>query len=92
MRVAIIGAGNRGRTYADYARKFPQCMKTVGVSAIRESRKNAMGDAFSIPQDRRFGDWSELFAVPKPLLADLSDDHMMKAFHSLEVGLLFPML
>ena len=39
VKVIIIGAGNRGRTYAEYARKFPECMQVVGVSDIRESRR-----------------------------------------------------
>ena len=65
VKVIVIGAGNRGRTYAEYARKYPECMQVVGVSDIRESRKNAMGDKFDIPVEHRFGDWSEVFSVPK---------------------------
>lgn len=65
VKVIIIGAGNRGRTYAEYARKFPECMQVVGVSDIRESRKNAMGDNYGIPAEHRFGDWSEVFKVAK---------------------------
>lgn len=67
VKVIIIGAGNRGRTYAKYAEKYPDCMQIVGVSDIRENRKNAMGDKFNIPADMRFGDWSEVFASGKKL-------------------------
>ena len=65
VKVIVIGAGNRGRTYARYAKMFPECLQIVGVSDIRESRKNAMGDQFNIPSEHRFGDWSEVFSVPK---------------------------
>lgn len=53
VKVIIIGAGNRGRTYANYAKMFPDCMQIVGVSDIRESRKNAMGDRFNVPEEHR---------------------------------------
>ena len=69
VTVVIIGAGNRGRTYAAYAKQFPECMKVIGVSDIRESRKNDMGDKYGIPAGHRFGDWSEVFKVAK--FADL---------------------
>ncbi len=65
VKVIVIGAGNRGRAYSQYAKMFPECMQVVGVSDIRESRKNAMGDSFDIPAEHRFGDWSEVFSVPK---------------------------
>ena len=35
VKVIIIGAGNRGRTYANYAKVYPECMQIVGVSDIR---------------------------------------------------------
>ena len=59
--VKVIGAGNRGRAYAQYAKMFPDCMQVVGVSVIRESRKNAMDDKYGIPQEHRFNDWSQQY-------------------------------
>ena len=90
VTVVIIGAGNRGRTYARYAKTFPECMKIVGVSDIRESRKVAMGESFNIPEEHRFGDWSEVFRVPKfadaVVVSTPDDTHYGPAMKALEMG------
>ncbi|MBO4263798.1 MAG: Gfo/Idh/MocA family oxidoreductase [Bacteroidales bacterium] len=65
VSVIIIGAGNRGNVYADFARKFPEQVKVVGVSDILEHRKLRMAGQHNIPEENRFGDWSEVFTRPK---------------------------
>jgi len=67
ITVIIIGCGNRGRTYAQYARKFPQGMKVVGVSDILEDRKDYLGDMYGVPAEMRFGHYREVFATGKKL-------------------------
>lgn len=91
VKVIIIGAGNRGRTYAKYADMFPGCMKVVGVSDIRASRKNAMGNNHNIPADMRFGDWSEVFASGRKLadavvISTPDDTHYEPCMKALELG------
>lgn len=90
VKVVIIGAGNRGRAYSQYARMFPECMQIVGVSDIRDSRKNTMGDNFNVPQEHRFGDWSEVFKVPKfadsVVIATPDDTHYHPCMKALEWG------
>lgn len=91
VKVIVIGAGNRGRTYSKYAQMFPNCMSIVGVSDIRESRKNAMGDKFGIPAEMRFGDWSEVFACGKKLadavvISTPDDTHYGPCMKALELG------
>lgn len=90
VKVIIIGAGNRGRTYANYAKMFPDCMQIVGVSDIRESRKNAMGDRFNVPEEHRFDDWSEVFRVPKfadaVVISTPDDVHYDPCMKALEWG------
>ena len=90
VTVVIIGAGNRGRTYSGYAKMFPECMQIVGVSDIRESRKNAMGDRFNVPEEHRFGDWSEVFKGPKfadaVVVSTPDDTHYGPAMKALEMG------
>ena len=61
----VIGAGNRGRMYVRYAEMFPDCLKIVGVSDILESRKNATGDRYNIPEDMRFGHYREVVECGK---------------------------
>lgn len=65
LTAVIIGAGGRGNTYAQYADRFPSSLKIIGVSDINDFRKNAMSDRFSVEQSKRFGDWSEIFKLPK---------------------------
>ncbi len=90
VKVIVIGAGNRGRTYSTYAKMFPECMHIVGVSDIRKSRKNAMGDKFSVPEEHRFGDWSEVFEVPKfadaVVISTPDDTHYEPCMKALEMG------
>lgn len=91
VTVIIIGAGNRGRVYSKYATMFPNCMNIVGVSDIRESRKNTMGDKFGIPEDMRFGDWSEVFASGKKLadavvISTPDDTHFEPCMKALSLG------
>lgn len=91
VTVIIIGAGNRGRTYAKYAERYPECMKVVGVSDIRASRKNAMGDKHGIAEDMRFGDWSEVFTCGKKLadavvISTPDDTHYHPCMKALSLG------
>lgn len=65
LTAIIIGAGNRGNTYALYADRYPGSLQIVGVSDINEFRRKGMGDRFSVKASHRFGDWSEVFKQPK---------------------------
>lgn len=65
VTVIVIGAGSRGKTYAKYASIFPKAMKVVGVSDTNEFRRRSMGEKHGIPEENRFGDFSEVFARPK---------------------------
>lgn len=90
VKVIVIGAGNRGRAYSVYAKMFPDCMQIAGVSDIRESRKNDMGDRFGVPSEHRFGDWSEVFSVPKfadaVIISTPDDTHYEPCMKALEMG------
>lgn len=39
LTAIIIGAGGRGNVYAQYAERFPNSLKIVGVSDINEFRR-----------------------------------------------------
>lgn len=91
VKVIIIGAGNRGRTYSGYAKLFPHCMQVVGVSDIRDERKKSMGDKFGIPENMRFGDWSQVFASGKKLadavvISTPDDTHYEPCMKALSLG------
>lgn len=78
LTAIIIGAGGRGRTYAQYADTCPGSLQIIGVSDINEFRREKMADHFSVKESCRFGDWSEVFTKSK--LADIvfitTPDHL----------------
>lgn len=90
ITVVIIGAGNRGRLYASYAKRFPEHMKVVGVSDIQESRRHDMADKHDVPQERRFGHFDEVFEVPKfadaVIIATPDDRHVAPCLKALAAG------
>jgi hypothetical protein len=61
ISVVILGAGSRGNTYASYARRYPDCMKVVGVADINAYRKQKMAKEHNIEPSHQFNDWSEAF-------------------------------
>jgi predicted dehydrogenase len=68
VTVMIIGAGGRGRTYANYANKFPKSMKVVAVSDLNTYRRNNMAKKHGIAAENQFGHYNE--ALSRPKLAD----------------------
>lgn len=90
ITVVVIGAGSRGNVYAGYFKKYPEAVKVVGVSDILEHRCRKMADAHGVPQEHRFGDWSEVFKVPKfadAVVVSTPDDvHYAPCMKALEMG------
>ena len=86
----IIGAGNRGRLYASYAKKYPEHMKVVGVSDILESRCLDMAQKHDVPQENRFGHYKEVFTKPKfadvVVVSTPDDRHIEPCLKALEMG------
>lgn len=90
ITVVIIGAGNRGRLYASYAKMFPENVKVVGVSDILESRRHDMADKHNVPQENRFGHYNEVFTRPKfadaVVIATPDDRHVEPCLKAMELG------
>ncbi len=90
VTVVILGAGSRGKAYASYAKRFPDCMKVVGVADINPYRKNKMAKEHNIDEKYMFNDWSEAYQVAKfadAVVVSLPDDlHYKPAMKGLEMG------
>jgi predicted dehydrogenase len=86
----VIGAGNRGTRYAGYAASYSGSFNIVGVSDINEFRKNRMAERFNIAPEHRFGDWSEVFTVPRfadaVIISTPDDLHHKPCMQALEMG------
>ena len=90
ITAVIIGAGNRGRVYASYAKTYNDNIKVVGVSDIIESRCNRIADQHGVPQENRFGHYREVFERPKMadavIIATPDDRHYEPCIKALELG------
>ena len=65
ITVVVIGAGNRGYTYARYAQKFPNAMKVVGVADLSDFRRERMQKEHNIPAENAFGHYNDFLSKPK---------------------------
>ncbi len=63
IRMVVLGAGDRGRTYAAYAKAYPERVKIVGVADINPIAAQAMAKMHDIPAEAVWGDWSEAVAA-----------------------------
>ena len=91
VSVIIIGAGNRGKTYARYAEMFPEGMKVVGVSDILDHRLKYLSDKHGVAEDMRFGHFREVFASGKKLadavvISTPDDRHYEPCMKALSLG------
>ncbi|MCF7918828.1 MAG: Gfo/Idh/MocA family oxidoreductase [Candidatus Cloacimonetes bacterium] len=64
----IVGAGDRGFTYAQYAEHFPDRMKIVGVAEPCEYQRQRMAEMHHIPSENTLTNWLE--AIDKERFAD----------------------
>jgi predicted dehydrogenase len=61
----VAGAGNRGNTYSSFAEKFPSELKIVGFAEPVPFRSQRFARRYSIPAERQFKTWEDIFNVPK---------------------------
>ena len=90
VTVLVIGAGNRGRTYARYASMFPNSMKVVGVADLSKSRRNAMAKNHNVPKENVFSDFRVALSQPKMadavIIATPDNLHYEPCMKALELG------
>ncbi|CAK7211402.1 hypothetical protein SBRCBS47491_001114 [Sporothrix bragantina] len=65
VTISIIGAGHRGRTYADYAFYNPDLAKVVAVAEPSKHRRAVMSSKHEVPLDMQFRSWQDMMAVGK---------------------------
>lgn len=61
----LIGAGNRGNIYADYALTHPDELNMVGVADQNAVRNGRFARKHQIPAEHRFYNWEDVFAREK---------------------------
>jgi predicted dehydrogenase len=61
----VIGAGNRGHVYGNYALSQPKQLNIVGVAEPIALRRDGFGDAQAIDEKNRFETWEHVFEREK---------------------------
>lgn len=63
VRLAVFGAGSRGRAYGDWVLRHPDRATVVAVAEASEDRRTAYAAAHGVSDEARFADWGELLAA-----------------------------
>lgn len=89
MKLALIGAGQRGMIYAEYA----CCKKNLEITAVvepHEGRRTIAAEKFGVAQAYRFSRVEDFFAEGKlcdaVILATMDKDHFGHAMAALDCG------
>lgn len=64
-RIGIIGAGARGRLFADLVKEYPHLGTVVAVAEPRAEYRNGLASDFGLPKNRVFKTWQEFLAKPR---------------------------
>ena len=65
VKIAIVGAGARGRGYANYTKAFPDKAQIVAVADPNDHYRELVGNTYNIPAEKRFKSWEEFVKEPK---------------------------
>ncbi|KAL1405985.1 hypothetical protein Q8F55_007668 [Vanrija albida] len=65
VTLVVLGGGQRGVVYANYAVKHPHLAKVVAVADPREHRRKLFARQHHITPDRLYADWQDVAAVPR---------------------------
>ena len=61
--VVILGTGNRGLAYGDYALSCPEEMKVVALCDVNGLRLNEAAERYSVPKDKCFSSLSDFLGA-----------------------------
>lgn len=90
ISVAVIGAGNRGNLYSDFATLYPEKLKITAVAEPNEERRNAFATKHKLNTDLIFLSYEELLAKEKlcdaVIVATQDHDHYEPVMKALEKG------
>ncbi len=89
-KIILIGAGQRGMAYTNYAVDHPDEFKVVGVADPNPVRRNFIKDKHGVPEENCYNYWQDIFKREK--FADLAmictqdRDHVNSALAAIEAG------
>ncbi|KAK9767056.1 hypothetical protein K7432_003410 [Basidiobolus ranarum] len=90
VTACIIGVGNRGSLYANFALKNPHLLKIVGVASPTEFRRFNLAKRHNISSEHIFSNWKELAVQPRiadaVIISNLDSLHYHSALAFIESG------
>ena len=90
IRFILIGAGDRGTTYANYG--FSDCpeFELVGVADTNPIRRNYIKEKFSLDDSACFESWEDILALPKmadaAIISTQDQMHFEPAMKAISLG------
>lgn len=79
LKVILIGAGDRGNTYAREMKKLPDQYEIVAVAEPIDCRRERIKEQHHLPEDRCYKDYRELLSLGK--IADIAVISTMDRLH-----------
>lgn len=90
MTAIVLGAGSRGRVYAEYSLNAPEELEIIGVAEPDENRLTQFAAKYHIPAKNCFRDWKEILDRPKmadaAFICTMDDMHTKPAVRALSMG------
>jgi len=90
IKVIVIGAGDRGRTYTNIMKSHPDKFKVVGVAEPIVSRRESVKEIHDIPEENCYVTWEHILDRPKfadvAIISTMDQLHFEPAMKALELG------
>ena len=90
IKVILIGAGNRGTTYARHAYDACPELEIIAVADPNPVRRNHIKEKFNLPESACFESWENILALPKfadaAIIATQDQMHFEPAMKAIELG------
>lgn len=90
LTITIMGGGNRGKTYAEYALKSPDELKVVAIVEPNDINRAYFTSLYQIPENKSFANEADFFAQEKisdaVFIATPDHCHYSQAMNALRKG------
>lgn len=90
LRVAVLGAGTRGRLFGEILAELPHLARVVAVAEPRAPYRDDFAARFGLSAGQVFNTWQEFVSAPRPcdavIIATMDRDHLGPALACLDRG------